>query len=145
MPSLYVKKANGTKELFDTRKVEKTCIRMGFNREIARTVAQKVKKHVYDDVETRKIFGFIVDELSKFKPSVKYQICLRRGLSLMKPKPDFERFIQILLREHGYEVIPNQIIQGKCVDHEIDAIAKKNGETVLVEVKHHSNYHTPTD
>jgi len=62
----------------------------------------------------------------------------------MKPKPDFERFIQILLSEHGYEVTPNQIIRGKCVEHEVDAIARKNGETCIVEVKHHFSYHTST-
>ena len=75
---------------------------------------------------------------------MKHQIDLRKALSLMKPKPDFERFIQILLSEHGYEVTPNQIIRGKCVEHEVDAVARKNGETYVVEVKHHFNYHTST-
>jgi hypothetical protein len=62
----------------------------------------------------------------------------------MRPKPDFERFIQILLSEHGYEVTPNQIIRGKCVEHEVDAVVRKNGKAYMVEVKHHYNYHTPT-
>jgi hypothetical protein len=62
----------------------------------------------------------------------------------MNPKPAFERFVQILLREHGYEVTPNRIVRGKCVEHEVDAVARKNGETYIVEVKHHYNHHTPT-
>jgi len=144
MPSTFVNKANGIKQLFEKGKIEKTCLRMGATHEIAGIVANKIEKQVYNGIETRKILGMIFDELSKHKPSVKYQICLRKGLSLMKPKPDFENFIQILLSKHGYEVSPNQIIQGRCVDHEIDAVAKKNGETILVEVKHHYNYHTPT-
>lgn len=65
-------------------------------------------------------------------------------MSLMRPKPDFERFIQLLLSERGYEVTPNRIIRGRCVEHEVDAVARKNGETYLVEVKHHYNYHTLT-
>ncbi|MCW4052921.1 MAG: restriction endonuclease [Candidatus Bathyarchaeota archaeon] len=144
MPSTFVSKADGTKQLFERGKIEKTCLRMGATHEIARIVANEIERQVYNGIQTRKILGMIFNELSKHKPAVKYQICLRKGLSLMKPKPDFEHFVQILLRKHGYEVSPNLIIQGKCVDHEIDALAKKNGETILVEVKHHYNYHTPT-
>jgi hypothetical protein len=65
-------------------------------------------------------------------------------LTLMKPKPDFEQFVRVLLSEHGYDVTPNQIIRGKCAEHEIDAIAQKEGITYSVEVKHHFNYHTLT-
>lgn len=62
----------------------------------------------------------------------------------MSPQPDFERFIQILLSEHGYAVTPNKIVRGKCVEHEVDAIARKNGVTYVVEVKHHFDYHAFT-
>ena len=144
MPSIFVNKANGKKQLFEKEKIEKTCLRMGATHEIARIVANKIEEQVYNCIETRKILGMIFNELSKHKPSVKYQTCLRKGLSLMKPKPDFEHFVHILLNKYGYEVSPNQIIQGRCIDHEIDALATKDGKTTLVEVKHHYNYHTPT-
>jgi len=62
----------------------------------------------------------------------------------MDSKPEFERFVQVLLAHHGFEVTPNQIIKGRCVGHEVDAIARKDGVTYFVEAKHHSNYHTPT-
>lgn len=122
----------------------RTCMRMGASREEAEEIAAGIEENSYNGIETKKILQMIFRRLSRYKPAVKYQICLRRALSLMKPKPDFERFIQILLREHGYEVTSNQIIQGKCVEHEVDAVAKKNGKMYLVEVKHHYNYHTPT-
>ena len=140
----FVTKANGTKQLFERRKVVKTCLRMGASEKMSRTVAKEVEKRVFNGIETSKILQMIFDELGKRNPSIKYRICLRKGISLMKPKPDFERFVQIILSEHGYDVTPNQIIQGKCIDHEIDAIARKNDQTYLVEIKHHRNYHTPT-
>jgi hypothetical protein len=52
--------------------------------------------------------------------------------------------VQLLLSEHGYDVLPNRIIQGRCVTHEVDAIATKDNKTCFVEVKHHFKYHTPT-
>jgi hypothetical protein len=39
-------------------------------------------------------------------------------------------------------VTPNPIIRGRCVEHEIDAIARRGNETVLVEIKHHYKCHT---
>ena len=53
-------------------------------------------------------------------------------------------FVQVLLKHNGFEVSPNQLLNGKCVEHEVDAIARKDGVTYFVEAKHHSSYHTPT-
>jgi len=142
--AVFVTKADGKKQLFDRQKVVKTCLRMGVNEEIAEAIAGKIEKSIYDGIETRKLLQMIFRRLSKYKPAIRYQVDLRKALSMMKSKPDFERFIRILLREHGYEVIPNQIVRGKCVEHEVDAIATKKDETYIVEVKHHSNFHTPT-
>ena len=140
---MYVTKADGTRQPFNKAKIVGTCVRMGASRRVAAKVAETVEARVYDGIETNKILRIIRQQLGKYVPSVRFHIDLRRALSLIRPKPDFERFIRILLREHDYEVSPNQIIRGKCVEHEIDAVARKDGKTFLVEVKHHSNHHTP--
>lgn len=142
--SVLVTKADGKKQLFDREKIVNTCIRMGASREIADEITKKIEMEVYDGIETKKILQMIFRLLGKYKSAVKHIICLRESLSLLKPKPDFERFIQILLREQGYRVTPNQIVRGRCVEHEVDAIARKHGQTFIVEVKHHLKFHTRT-
>jgi len=142
--AVFVTKADGRKELFDRGKVVRTCLRMGAARQVAETVAKKIETSLYDGIETQKILQMIFRQLSRHEPVVKHKIDLRKALSLMKSKPDFEFFIRALLSEHGYEVTPNQIVNGKCVEHEVDAIARKDGLTYIVEVKHHSNYHVLT-
>jgi len=142
--AIFVTKADGKKELFDREKVVRTCLRMGAARQVAETVAKKIETSLYDGIETQKILQMIFRQLSRHEPVVKHKIDLRKALSLMKSKPDFEFFIRALLSEHGYEVTPNQILNGKCVEHEVDAIARKDGLTYIVEVKHHSNYHVLT-
>ena len=141
---VFVTKADGSRQLFDREKVVKTCLRMGANRQIAYEIAEKVEKRLYDGISTDKILQMIFRLLRKHKPTLRYFLDLRKGLSLMSSKPEFEKFVQILLAHHGFEVSPNQIIRGKCVGHEVDAIARKDGVTYFVEAKHHSNYHTPT-
>jgi hypothetical protein len=82
--------------------------------------------------------------MRKKQPSVNHLYDLRKGLSLMTPKPEFEIFVQILLAHNGFEMSPNKTLDGNCVDHEVDAIAKKDGVTYFVEAKHHFNYHALT-
>jgi hypothetical protein len=143
--TVFVTKADGTKQSFRREKVVRTCLRMGATRAIAESVADEVEAKIYDGITTKKILHMIFRRLRKHKPVIRHQIDLRKALSLLNPAPDFEHFIQFLLREHGYKVTPNQIIRGRCVEHEVDAVARKNGKTCIVEVKHHYKYHTPTN
>jgi hypothetical protein len=53
-------------------------------------------------------------------------------------------FVQVLLAHHGYEVASNQILRGRCVEHEVDGIARKAGVVYFVEAKHHFSYHALT-
>jgi hypothetical protein len=142
--TVFVTKADGTKQPFSREKVVRTCLRMGATRAVAESIADEIEARLYDGMETKKILQTIFRRLRKHKPVIGHQIDLRKALSLLNPAPDFERFIQLLLSEHGYEVTPNQIIRGRCVEHEVDAVARKNGKTCIVEVKHHYKYHTPT-
>ncbi len=142
--SIYVTKADGATQLFKREKVVNTCLRMGATKAVAESIASKIEAKIYDGIETRKILQMIFRYLRKYKPVIKHQVDLRKALSLLNPAPEFEHYIQVLLNENGYEVTPNQIVKGRCVEHEIDAIARKNGKTCLVEIKHHYNYHTTT-
>jgi hypothetical protein len=142
--ALSVNKADGSKQLFDKEKIVRTCVRMGAPREVAEAVAGKIEKRAHDGIKSKQILNMIFRHLARYNEAVKNHIDLRRALALMRPKPDFEQFVQILLREHGYEVTPNLIVRGKCVEHEIDAIAEKDGKTYAVEVKHHFNHHALT-
>ena len=142
--AVSVTKADGTKESFDKWKVMRTCLRMGATQETAQAIADEIESRLYDGISTRRILQMIYSRLKKRKPVMKLQVDLRRSLSLLRSAPDFELFIQLLLSEHGYEVTPNQIVKGRCMEHEVDAVARKNGKTCIVEVKHHYKYHTPT-
>ena len=142
--AVLVTKADGTREVFNKWKIVRTCLRMGATQEAAETIASEIESRLYDGITTRRILQMVYSRLKKHRPVMKLQIDLRRSLSLLRSAPDFERYIQLLLREHGYEVTSNQIIRGRCVEHEVDAVARKDGKTCIVEVKHHYKYHTPT-
>lgn len=141
---IFVTKFDGRKQPFQKDKIVRTCLRMHATPQQAKTVADRIESRIYDGIPTKKVLQMIFSELKEFKPEIKHEIDLRESIVLLRPKPDFEQFVAVLLKEYGYSVESNQIIQGKCVDHEIDAIAKKDDETIYVEVKHHLQPHTYT-
>jgi len=141
---ISVIKFDGRRQDFQKEKIVRTCLRMHANHRQAIEIANKIERKAYDGITTKEILRLIFSYLKEYRPEVKHQIDLREAISLLRPKPDFESFVQILLREIGYDVIPNQILRGRCVEHEIDGIAKKNDKTILVEVKHHLNHHAYT-
>jgi Holliday junction resolvase-like predicted endonuclease len=141
---VLVTKANGYKQPFDRNKVVQTCLRMGASPQVADKVAGMVERRLYAGISTREILQLTFRFMRKYKPTVKHLLDLRKGLSMMEPKPEFETYIRTLLANSGYEVESNRILRGKCGEHEVDAIAKKDGVTYFVEVKHHYSYHTLT-
>jgi len=143
--TVLVTKFDGTKQPFDRTKVLQTLRRMGAADDVAESVVADIESRLYDGIETKKILQMVFRHLRKHKPVTKHKIDLRKALSMLSPQPGFERFVQELLREHGYQVTPNQIVRGRCVEHEVDAIARKDGKTAIVEVKHHYRPHTRTN
>lgn len=141
---MLVTKFDGRKQEFQKGKVIRTCMRMHATREQAEKIAKRIEREAYDGITTRKVLKMIFRYIKEYRPEIRHEIDLREAISLLRPKPDFEVFVQLLLEELGYEVLPNQMLRGKCVNHEIDAVAKKRDETILVEVKHHFNHHTYT-
>jgi hypothetical protein len=139
----FVQKADGSLQQFDAAKVLKTCLRLGASRRSAEKITLEIEEQIHDGTRTQDILQMIYSKLPLLKPAILHLTDLRKALSLIRPRA-FEVYIQQLLREQGYKVNPNQIIQGKCITHEVDAIASKEDQVYLVEIKHHVNYHSLT-
>jgi len=142
--AFMVTKADGSRQLFEREKVIRTCLRMGASKQTAYAVVDKVERRLYDNIPTVKILQLIFLYLRKDKPALRQFFDLRKGLSLMSSKPEFENFVQLLLANNGFDVKPNQMLVGKCVEHEVDALAAKDGIAYFVEAKHHYSYHSLT-
>jgi hypothetical protein len=139
---IYVTKADGSKQPFDKQKIINTCLRLQATPEQAQSIADKIEARAYDGIPTKKILQMVFQYMKKYRPAIGYQIDLKQAIAMLRSKPDFEIFVAKLFEAMGYEVETNLIIQGKCIEHEIDVVARKGDEIILVEVKHHVNHHT---
>lgn len=133
----HVTKSDGSLQPFDPGKVRRTLRNMGVSAKEADRIADEIEELVPDGVPTSAVFRRIRAQASAVRPAVRHRTNLRRALSLIRPKPDFEEFVRVLLRENGYRVRTGCVLAGRCGEHEVDAIATKDGTTIFVEVKHH--------
>lgn len=138
---VHVIKASGEKEEFDKNKIYQTCFRAGASQKNATRIANEVEREIYDGISTQKILKIVLKKLDKFEKKesvIKYNI--RDALSKLGGE-EFEKYVEHLLRAHGYRTKWNVILKGQFVDHQIDVIAERNSDRYIVECKHHANPH----
>ncbi|MFH0832509.1 MAG: restriction endonuclease [Candidatus Aenigmatarchaeota archaeon] len=136
---MYVIKADGTKEKFQEEKIINTCLRAGVDRDVADEIVEVIKRAVKNLATTHEIYKLILDELEKRKDKSALSFPLREAISNMNPEK-FEIYVKKVLEQHGYDCDWNEIVEGECIEHQVDIIAKRD-RLFLVECKHHVNHH----
>lgn len=144
---INVIKLNGNKEPFSESKIRKSASRVGVPENLHDEMIGYVKSKLYDNIPTSKIFDHIKEFLKKNKGgafAARYN--LKNGLAQLGPSGyPFEQYLSLLFKEDGYKTKTNQILIGKCVNHEVDVVAEKDNITHAIEAKFHSKQGIRTD
>lgn len=135
---VMVVKWDGRSEEFDPLKIVRTLTRMGAPQGVAEEIAEDLGDRIEEGMTTKEIYEMAVGELEAHKEIVEFRLDLRDGLARIGSGLHFEEYVRLLLEEYGYKVTGNIVVQGACVTHEVDGIAERDGETLYVEMKHHS-------
>lgn len=135
-----VLKANGDREPFSEEKINASIKRAGIPQSIHKQVLEHVKSKLYDNIPTSEIYKHVTEFLETSKhPFSKARYSLKHAIMDLGPTGyPFEAFVSELLKTHGYKTQIRQILSGKCVSHEIDVIAEKNGIKSMIEAKFHN-------
>lgn len=142
---MLVRKADGSLEEFNQQKIINTCLRAGVTEDEAEKIAGEVSKKIYDGIPTNRVLKLVLSYLDRYDKTASAIYGLRSAIArLCTEGYVFEKFIQKLLEEYGYSTIHGTIVSGSCVGHEVDVIAEKENQKILVECKHHVDYHTYT-
>jgi len=139
-----VRKFDGSIEAYDKQKVMLFCLKMGASKEEAEMIANKIETYLYNEIPTKKIRQMASQYLKQHVPETRIRRDLRYAICLLRPKPDWEHFVQLFMKNQGYGVEGNKILRGRCVENEIDGILRKNAQILMLEVKHHFDPHIKT-
>ena len=138
MKSIQILKASGEKEPFSERKLKNSLSRSGAPEAVIQQTVQKVESQLYPGMTTDELYATAFRLLKKHRPNVAARYSLKKSILLMGPSGHpFETLIAEVLRFQGFEVQSRQVVQGRCVKHELDVIAEKEGRRIMVECKFH--------
>lgn len=143
---MYVTKWNGERELFDQSKLITSLKSAGATDAIAVRVLEQVTTHISDGISTADLYQYAFEQLHQLSKPLAITYSLKRALLELGPDGfPFEKFVAEIFKANGYETVTDQIVQGACVEHEVDVVAWKNGtgaesndELVMVEAKFHN-------
>lgn len=154
---LNVLKADNTREPFSKKKLIESIQRAGIATSFYNKVIAHVERKVYDGISTKEIYHHITEFLEKSaQPYSRTRYSLKQAIMDLGPTGyPFEDYIAKILELEGFTIKIRQIVQGACIQHEIDIIASKhtinytNIMKIMVEVKFHNrtgiktNVHVP--
>lgn len=138
--TIRVTKGNGEKVIFDPEKIKQALSFSGADAEVINKITTQVVSNIHDGISTKKIYQIAFDLLKKesYRNAGRYR--LKKAIMEMGPTGyPFEIFVGKIFETMGYEVETGVIVQGKCIQHEVDVVARKPGEMVMVECKFHSD------
>lgn len=144
---IIVIKASGAEEPFSEKKVYRSMEKAGIPFGARKQAMERIKAKLYDRIPTSIIYKQIVDFLNNSKYLTgSNHYCLKLAIMDLGPTGyPFEKFIALILKEHGYKTDVGMIVAGKCVDHEVDVVAQKDNEHFMVECKFHNKPGTRSD
>src|SRR5690554_6867595 len=137
---ILIEKFNGDIEEFKVEKLKTSLRRSKASESEIDEVVENIMPTLYDGMKSKEIYKSAFSLLKKLNRISASKYSLKRAILDLGPTGfPFERLIAALLREKGYEAEVGVILQGECVTHEVDVLAKKDGYTYAIECKHHSD------
>ncbi len=144
MPEIV--KNDGTRELFNVLKLADSLARAGVPSDDATRAAEQIAGSVADGMTTTELFRLAHKALQKEERVYAARYSMRRAIFDLGPTGfPFEDYISEVMRARGYTVTTRVLVQGKCVQHEVDIVLQKNGRTIGAELKFHNQPGYKTD
>lgn len=137
---IEVVKHTGERVIFSIKKLKKSLRHSGAEENLIDEIAGIVQTELYQGITTKEIYNRAFSLLKKRKGALASRYKLKKAIYELGPTGfPFEKFVGSLLFYSGYQVKIGQILQGKCVTHEVDIIAQKGKEHIVGECKFHSD------
>ncbi|WP_298327541.1 restriction endonuclease [uncultured Dokdonia sp.] len=136
--SIQVKKSSGEKVDFSLDKLKASLHRSGAGENDVSHILNIVRDELYQGISTNEIYNRAFALLKKKKSVFASKYKLKKAIYEFGPTGfPFEKFIGQVLKHSGYDTEVGVLVDGKCVQHEVDVVASKENRTLYVECKFH--------
>ena len=139
-------KTDGTIEEFDGLKLEASLRKAGATERTAERIRATIESSIAPGSKSNEIYRRAFQMLRHDARSAAARYSLRRALFEFGPSGHpFEDFVAELFKKEGWLVEWRRMIPGKCVPHEVDVYATREGENLAAELKYHNDPGYKTD
>lgn len=137
--NINVTKSSGEKAIFSREKLRKSLQKAGADTEQIDFILKEVLSNLYEGIATKKIYKQAYALLKNGSRHFAARYHLKQAIMELGPSGySFEKFIAEILTSQGFKTKISQIVQGRCVSHEIDVIAEKEDYVAMIECKYHN-------
>lgn len=131
--------ASGEKTDFSPKKIARSLRKSGAGEETVQEILKIIATEVYPGMSTKQIFKRAFKLLRKKDRFQASRYKLKKAIYELGPTGfPFEKFIASIYEHLGYIVEVGRIVRGNCVSHEIDVLAVKQQQNLLIECKFHT-------
>jgi hypothetical protein len=143
---MNVLKSNGERESFDREKLLMSLTHAGAAETVRNGIVKHVENELVDGMTTREIYSHAYELLSKKQNSAAIKYSMRKAILELGPSGfPFEQLVAEIYKREGYTVETDKYVQGKCAEHEVDVIAHKGTDLIMMEAKFHNQEGVKTD
>jgi hypothetical protein len=135
---LLVRKSTGDMEPFSAEKVANSLKRAGASEELISEIADELDTVLHDGISTSKLYKQVYTLLRKKQTATAARYRLKKAIMDLGPTGyPFEFFVGEIIRRRGFEVEIGQVLEGRCVSHEVDVVATGKGKRYFIECKYY--------
>ncbi len=148
MNEFYIINANGEKELFDYRKLENSLRKVNASNDLISQIVSEISVDAggKETITTQDIYRKAFSILRKKQRPIAARYSLKKAVAMLGPTGfPFEKFVAEIFKAQGFETMTDQLVKGKCVEHEIDVVAWKDKELIMTEAKFHTDFNLKSD
>lgn len=141
-----IKKYSGETVQFDRDKLISSLTNAGSGIELANEIAQEVEKRLFDGISTKTIYQMAFKRLKKSRRTSASKYKIKKAIMELGPSGfPFEQFVSHIFNSDGYRTEVGVIMEGNCVAHEIDVVARKDNLCHISECKYHNSQKKVSD
>jgi len=143
---IFITKTNGKQEEFDINKVAYSLKKVGASDKSIRDVLDHLEKQVHNGMSTHDIYRLAFSLLHKQEQAPALRYSMRRSIMDLGPSGfPFEKFLGEVFKKKGFSILTDQVVKGRCVEHEVDVVAYNDEKLIMAEVKFHNELGVKSD
>lgn len=139
-------KHSGEKQIYDENKLYRSLSKTNASESIKSKILDEVRNRLKNGMTTKEIYQMAFKILKSKSRVNASRYKLKRAIMELGPSGyPFENFVGKILKYEGYQTEVGVIVQGHCVTHEVDVIALKDNEHLMIECKYHNTQNQNCD